>query len=151
MALGFTTYTDESIVEPPTLAEMLAALTGVQKTAILDGYADKIPPGNMKQVAPKRTVVHLYMVMEDIELTCRQYMRGEVVLDPGPPPTYNTPPASMTALKTLIAPLMVAKYSDAFTQTQVNAVIDKILLVSRKNASGEYDGTFSTYEAGVQA
>lgn len=153
MSIGFTTYNDLSIITPPTLAELLAAMTGPEKIAVLDAFVDKLTPNQAKYDTgvPKTTIIHLYAVMEDIELTCRSYMREEVITDIGPPVVYNTAPTTLVALKAIIGPIMVAKYSGAFDTAGVETVINKIILAAKVDASGDYIGVWSDYETGVQA
>ena len=131
--IGFTTYEDLSITVAPTLEEMLNALTATQKVNILQAYVDKLKPGQTKEIAPKETVIALYRVMEDIENWCK-----ETVLS-------DTPPTTLTEIRDAVNALANDKYPGIFSITQINAVIGKVLLVSKKDANGDYIGTLADY------
>jgi len=156
--IGFTTYVDDSYVAPPTLEEMVAALTQPQKGQILNLYADHIPSGRAKYTVgtSEATIDALYHVMAEIETECTTHMRGEVIVDPGDPegeppvpPTYNTPPVDDTELKSIVSAIIAGRYPLVFTEAEINTVIDKIILVSKIDVNGDYAGLWADYASTV--
>ena len=140
--IGFSYY-DEPPSTTPTTQEILAALTAGQKTGILNGFALKTPVTQLKHEIGVHSfaIRHLYRKIDEIEERARALMRGEVIVTPGDPPTYNTPPGTSTALRDAIA----GDFSEDFTVTQVNAVLTKMVQMSKFDGTG----TWIYYEAEV--
>ena len=150
---------DESKPVEVTLAEAMAAMTGAQKTGVLNAYsADfkkrqaRFEVKGVKGIA----IFLLYDLLDDVKATCAQYVRGQVETDPGDPsatppvpPTYNTPPATLPALKASVAPLMVARYDNAFTEAQIGVAIDKMVICSKKDSTGSWAGTYAIYKNNI--
>ena len=168
-SIGFTNFDDVSVA-PPTIPEILAALSGAQKTLILEGFTEAIRPtiwrgwvadmyptevGNdpFLNKVPRIAIVTLYKGINKIEEVSRELMRGERIITPAIPPdpevpgdtgtpaVYNTPPTTATALKNAIA----ADFADIFTATQVTAVLAAMVKESKKDGSG----TWAYYKAEV--
>jgi hypothetical protein len=133
--IGFSSY-DEVPATGPTTQEILASLTAAQKLAVLDGFALKTPVTQLKHETGVHSfaIRHLYRKIDEIEERSRALMRGEVIVTPGDPPVYNTPPATQTALRNAIA----ADFSDDFTETQVTAVLTKMVLYSKHDGTGTW-------------
>lgn len=161
--LGFTNYDDPTPPEP-TVPEILAAMSVDQKVAVLDGFAEKVLPQNWRQWmkefypevdnrVPRKVIRTLYHEIDAIEEWCRTEMRGERVVTPAIPPdpavpddegtpaVYNTPPATVTALREAAG----AAFQDIFTVAQVAAVVNKMIACSVSDGSG----TWAYYKAEV--
>ena len=82
--LGFTYYNEIPQVVKPTTVELLASLTGAQKTAILNGFVKKIIPKTLSYSTGinKSVIRHLYQAIDTIEERAKILMRGEVVVIP---------------------------------------------------------------------
>lgn len=129
--IGFSHY-DVPPSTAPTTQEILATLTGAQKTAILNGFALKTPVTQLKHETPgigTGAIRHLYQKIDEIEESARFLMRGA------------NPPATATALCNAIQDSFV----DDFTSTQVNAILNKMVLYSKHDGTG----TFTYYKAEV--
>jgi len=145
--IGFTYYDEFPVKPQPTLQELIAALSGQQKVAILNGFVKKTLPKKLAYDVPglKREVVaRLYRAIDEIEETSRSLMRGEVLITPAEidqvtgeeitPAVYNTPPANATALLSTVAD----EFSDIFTEAQVSAVLQKMVAYSKWDGSGDW-------------
>jgi len=75
--LGFTSY-DTVAPAPPTVPEILAAMSGAQKVAVLNGFINQIKPIDFRQWMkdndpstdnriPRAAVVRLYTEIDAIE------------------------------------------------------------------------------------
>ena len=149
MAIGFTYYDTPPAPTPkPTTAEIVASLSGGQKTGILNGFINRpksVPPkklGTEIQLSSK-IIEHLYRKIDAVEETARKYMRGEVVVTPAEydeegnettSAVYNDIPNTLTALKNTVAPF----FDDAFTTAQVGAVLSKMVEYSKYDGSGTW-------------
>jgi len=140
--IGFTYY-DEIPYSGQTTEEILASLTGAQKTAVLLGFVERTPATELKHRIGVHTVAieHLYGRMDEIEERCRTLMRGEEVIDPGDPgadppvpPTYNTPPATSGELTAII----IDEYSDEFTAGHTTAILTKMVQYSKHDGTGNW-------------
>jgi hypothetical protein len=141
--LGFTMYDTAPVPSVPDIADIIAGLTVDQKTGILDGFARKVIPRTLEpQVRVRRNIIRiLYNIISEIEERSRVLMRGEVLVSPGDPeadppvePTYNTPPATSTELKNQIA----SEFADYFTETQVTAILAKMVKMSKYDETGTW-------------
>jgi len=156
--LGFTTYVQPAEPTPPTLAERFAELTGAQKAAILDGFCDKIVANDLKHTVdvPKDLIQGVYLAIDEIEELSRVLMREEVLLEEGvydpetgeeiTPPVYNEAPATIPELK---AEIKLNATNIIFTDAEIDAVIDRMILYSEIDENGDYIGTPATYAANV--
>ena len=145
---GFTFFDEKPVSVLPTLPEILAALSAQEKVAVLNGFANKILPRLLRTDygvrIPIAAIRSLYQAIDNIEEKARAYMRGEVMITPAvvdpetgeetSPAVYNNPPATATALKNL----MIAEFSELFTETQVMAVLNKMVAYSKYNGSGDW-------------
>ena len=144
--MGFTTYNSKPVPPTPTTQEMVAALSGGEKVAILNGFANKVIPKTVfYKTGIKLSVInHLYKKMDEIEETSRHLMRGEVVITPEvvdpetlevtTPAVYNTPPTSAAELLLEVQ----NAFSEDFTRGQVTAIITKMVEYSHWNHSGNW-------------
>lgn len=139
-SLGFTYYDSVPVPVVPTIQEIIAGLSGAQKTAILNGFVQKILPKQLAYNVPglSRSVIRtLYKAVDSIEETSRLLMRGEVIITPGDeenPPVYNTPPASAAALLSAVQD----EFSDVFTGPQVNAILSAMIAWSKHDGTGNW-------------
>ena len=145
--IGFTFFDEKPVTVLPTLPEILASLSTPEKVAILDGFANKIIPRLLRTDygvrVPVAAIRSLYQVINDIEKKARAFMRGEVVITPAvidpetgeeTPAVYNTPPTTATALKNL----MFANFSEFFTESQVTAILTKLVVYSKYDGTGDW-------------
>ena len=143
--MAFTYYDTVPVETPPTLQEIIASLTGDQKTGILNAFIRGVRP----QVASARLLItysaveRLYRAIDEIEELSRKLMRGEVLITPGEyddegneitPPVYNTPPVSAAALLSAVQD----EFSDVFTAPQVQAVMTKMVEYSKHDGTGDW-------------
>ena len=154
--MGFITYI-RPVVTQPTLPEIIASLSGTQKLAILNGYADDVPASRLKHILPipESAISALYAEIKEIRDLSAAYMREEVLLqeaeiDPETgevitPAVYNDQPEDLTELKALVSTEM----DELFTEAQVGAAIDKMIEYSEIDESGTYIGTWAVYAAEV--
>jgi len=144
--VGFT-YFDEIPVEPqPTIAELIASLTGGQKGVILDGFTKRIKPIVLARriLLNENVVIRLYDQIDQMQSLSRSLMRGEVVVTPAviDPETgevtqeavYNTPPS--TALQLLNA--VQNEFEDSFTSAQVEAILTRMVEYSKYDGTGDW-------------
>lgn len=154
--MAFVTYI-RPVVTEPTLQEILASLSGTQKLAILNGYANGVPAGALKHILPisKGAIQALYNEIEEIRDECTELMREEqviqdAVIDPETgevttPAVYNDAPVDVVELKALVS----TTFDELFTEAQVGAVIDKMIEYSEIDENGTYIGTWAVYAANV--
>lgn len=121
--IGFT-YFDDTSVPQPTTAELVAALDPAQRLAVLNGFAAKTPPIELKHQEGIATSIirHLYAAIDAIEEFSRTTCRSD------------TPPSTVTGLRALVA----AGFSDEFTVTQANAITNKMLAMSKSDGTGDF-------------
>jgi len=145
--LGFTYYDTPPTPSVPTIQELIDALSGAQKTAILDGFTQKILPKKLSYDIPglsRRVIQRLYEAIDSIEEMARSLMRGEVLITPAviDPETgeittaavYNTPPTSASELLSDVEDAFI----DVFTSTQVEAVLTRMVEYSKHDGSGDW-------------
>lgn len=144
--MGFTTYNSRPVPPTPTTQEMVAALSGGQKVAILDGFANKVISKTVfYKTGIKLSVInHLYKKLDEIEEASRHLMRGEVVITPEvvdpqtgevtTPAVYNTPPTSAAELLLEVQDA----FSEDFTSGQVTAILTKMVEYSHWDHSGDW-------------
>ena len=129
--IGFSHY-DVPPSTALTTQEILAALTGAQKTAVLNGFALKTPVTQLKHETSgigTGAIRHLYRKIDEVEESARMLMRGA------------SPPTTATALRNAIQDSFV----DDFTSTQISAILNKMIQYAKHDGSG----TFSYYKAEV--
>jgi len=154
--LGFTYYNEISQPAEPTLQDIINSLTGIQKSAVLDGFTNKILPGRLKYTIaiPERAIQRLYNAIDSIEETARAIMREEVVLVEGTydedgneitPPEYNVAPDTPAELLADVA----LNFADIFTEAQVSAVLQRMVEYSRVDSSGDPIGDWAYYSTNV--
>lgn len=153
--MGFTTYI-RPVVTQPTLPEIIASLSGTQKLAILNGFADDVPAGTLKHILPIPTsaIEALYAEIREIRDECTELMREEQIIqeaildDEGnvvTPAVYNDAPADLAELKAIVS----TTFDELFTEAQIGAVIDKMIEYSEIDSDGNYIGTWAVYAAEV--
>lgn len=142
--MGFSIYdTPES--STPTTQEILATLTGVQKSAILDGFADGISPIQLKHQAfiPLAVIRYLYKKIDEVEEKSRKIMRGEILITPAvydeegvetSPAVYNNPAVDKTDLITQLG----NEFEADLTTAQLEAAVDKMILYSKSSKDGDW-------------
>lgn len=121
MTIGFVNY-DEPVAVP-TVAELLAALTGPQRIGILNGFAARTSVQQLKAQLGLRSsiIIFFYAKLKEIEMKATEIMRS------------GFPAASAVALGTA-----VESYFTDFTSAQVGAVIDKIVSMSKSDGTGDW-------------
>jgi len=154
--MAFITYI-RPVVTQPTLQEIIAALSGAQKTGLLNAYAQGATVDQVKHVLPipKAAISALFDEITEIRDLSAAYMREEIlleeeVLDPETgevitPAVYNDQPADLVELKALVS----TELDEVFTEAQVGAVIDKMIEYTEIDADGNYIGTWSVYASEV--
>ncbi len=164
--IGFNNY-NVAAPEPPTVEEILAALSGEQKLAVLDGFAQKVVPVNWRQWmkdtspsvnnrVPRQAIKALYEAIDAVEGWCRTEMRGERVVteavideqtgEETSPAVYNTAPSGIVALRTAVW----TAFTGVFTSGESSSVVNKMVLYSSMDALGEANGTWTIYSNGVK-
>jgi len=133
--IGFSYYDDVPSTEPTT-QEILASLTGAQKLAVLNGFANKTPVIQLKHAVGIHSyaIRHLYQKIDEIEEMARALMRGEVIVTPGEPPVYNTPPTTSGELVAMVQD----EFSEDFSTAQVTAVLTKMVEFSKHDGTGNW-------------
>jgi len=73
--MGFTTYI-RPVVTQPTIQEILASLSGTQKLAVLNGFADNVPAGRLKHILPipVNAIQSLYSEIAEVRDLAIAYM-----------------------------------------------------------------------------
>jgi len=150
---GFTVYG----VEPApvlTIPEILALLSADQKGKILEGFAEDGNPMNWRQWmkdnypdisnrVPRRVIRRLYEEIQNIQEWCRTEMRGERLVTPEQrdedgnvtqEAVFNTPPTTITALRSLAA----SAFQEIFTSAQVTAVVNMMVVYSAPGQAGTW-------------
>lgn len=146
MSIGFTYFNIVTQVVKPTTVELLASLTGAQKTAILNGFVKKIIPKTLSySTGINRSVIrHLYQAIDAIEERAKILMRGEVIITPAEydkdgneikPAEYNESPSTSTALGNQIKD----DFSGEFTGGQVTAILAKMVKFSKFAGDGNWE------------
>ena len=156
--LGFTTYIQPAEPTPPTLEERFAALTNLDKMAILDGFSDKILANRLKSDLglPKDLIQGTYLAIDAIEELSRSLMREEIVIEEGvydpetgeeiTPPVYNDAPATLDDLKVEI---LLNATNLIFTDSEIEVVVDRMISYSETDANGDPIGTAQIYATEV--
>lgn len=131
--IGFSYYDEPASNSGPSTQEMLAALSGAQKLAILDGFANKVPIRRLmfQQLIDPSVIRHLYGKIDAIEEASRILMNGD------------TPPATSSALLAAVQD----DFSDDFTGGQVSAILSKMIECSKHDGTGDWN----YYKAAVVA
>ena len=144
--MAFTFYDSISVPSLPTTQEIIASLSGAQKSGILNGFARGIKAVTLSRHigVAENAVSHLYARMDEIEETARKLMRGEVLITPAEidpetgeiitPAVYNDP---VTNAATLLVEVRDA-FADVFTSAQVEAVLTKMVEYSKHDGSGDW-------------
>jgi len=144
-AIGFTAYDTPEVVPQPTTAELLAALAPQQRLDILNGFAAKVMPQELRSqiFVDPAIILFLYKRIDAVEEFCRPLLRGELVdtpevVDPETgevttPATYVTPPASVAALKAAVD----GEFSEEFSAGESAAVVDKMIAYSKADGTGD--------------
>jgi len=148
--IGFTSFDIGEKINPST-QEMLGVLDVEARLKILDGFAKKVSPTRLKHelktplpAGYKKLpiIVHLYGKMRDIRNMSRSLLRGEILVTPAvfddegkevESAVYNTPPKTITDLKTQIADT----FKDDFTATQSSKVVDVMIKYSKSDGTGD--------------
>jgi len=136
--IGFSYYNVVPSIAPTT-QEILAALTGTQKIAILNGFVHSTPVTELRHdsgVHPY-AIRHLYRKIDEIEERARVLMRGEVVVIPeviDTPAVYNIPPDDAAELLSLVQD----DFAGDFTAAQVTAILTKMVEYSKHDGTGNW-------------
>ena len=122
--IGFSFYNQPPQVGPTT-QEILAALTAVQKTGILNGFALKTPVTQLKHEIGVHSfaIRHLYGKIDEMEERARFLMRSDI------------PPATSTALVNQIK----GDFVEDFTGPQVTAILLKMVKYSKFAGDGDWN------------
>lgn len=143
---GFPYYNEIPVETPPTLGELVDALTGQEKGAILNGFTVGTAEITVAKrvLIPYSTVLALYEAIRQMTNRSTALMRGEVELVPAiidpetgeiiTPPVYNTPPA--TAGELLAE--MQDTYSEWFSEGEVTAILTRMVEYSINDGTGNW-------------
>jgi hypothetical protein len=143
---GFPYYNEIPVETPPTLGELVDALTGQEKGAILDGFTVGTAEVTVARriLVPESTVLALYEAIKQMTKRSTELMRGEVELVPAvvdpetgeiiTPPVYNTPPASAAELLAE----MQDTYSEWFSEGEVTAILIRMVEYSKHDGTGDW-------------
>ena len=143
---GFPYYNEIPVVAPPTLGELVDALSGQEKGAILNGFTVDTAETTVARriLVPESTVFALYEAIKQMTNRSTALMRGEVelipaVIDPETgevttPPVYNIPPASAAEL--LVE--MQDTYSEWFSEAEVTVILTRMVEYSMHDGTGDW-------------
>ena len=143
--LGFEHYDEVPGTVKPTVQEMIAALSQGQRSDIINGFVKETYPDELShQIFINKGVIEtLYRGMKGMRDFAKKRMRGEILIT-GPvygedgeitiPAVYNTPPTTSGALVTQV----VGDLDDEYTNTQVTAVLTRMVKESRHDGSGTW-------------
>lgn len=142
----FIYYNEKPVKVKPTMQEILENLTNQQKIQILDAFAKGIKPDQLKHKINISgiIIVHLYKAISAIEEKSRLLMRGEVLITSAEyneegievkSAVYNKPITTALQLKNAIK----ADFVNEFTETQVTAVLQKMVKYSKCGGSGSWE------------
>lgn len=139
--IGFTSYDDPEPV--PTIAELLASLTGPQRSGILNGFAERTSVAVLKGELslPSSIILFFYGILKQMEQKAFELMNGQVVINEDPL-TYNTPPVDVADLVSQMEPF----FTD-FTTVQLTAMANKMIAYSKSDGTGDW----TWYESKVTA
>jgi len=154
--LGFYCFTSPATPTVLTVKQRIALLSGQQKSSLLDGFINKIPPEHLdhKLLIPLDLIKYVFDKVDEMQTLSKQYMRGEVIITPAvthfdpithelvidTPAVMNTPPTTQSELYNIIQPLF-----DDFTTGQVTAIMNAMVKWSKYDGTG----TFAFYAAQI--
>ena len=149
---GFTSYNKKKVAVKPTTAEIVATLSSEQKVGVLNSFCRKTKAvtAASRLLLDAHVVSHLYGKFKAIEIHSKLLMRGEELIVPAEvneagevtkEAVYNVPVKTITLLKELV----VAKFSEDFTEGQTVAIVNKMVAYSKSNGQG----TFAYYKLNV--
>lgn len=146
--LGFYCFTQPTPPEVLTLKQQVRALTDDQRLALLKGFKESVPPGQLdhKLGLAKEIIQDVYDIVSTIQETGRTYMREEIVVTPAVmsetfPPTVitpavmNTQPATVGDLKDILKPMFQVDVPLSFTAL----VIDEMINWSKYDGTGSWN------------
>lgn len=130
--MAFTLYTDS--VSIPSTIELVASLTGPQRSGILNGFADGKSPVDIKiqYGIPRRVVSYFFNRLKSIEITASNYMKE------------NNPPIDKNSLISLVS----NDFSVEFTTNQITSIINKMIEYSRLT-DGSFNGDWDWYSSKI--
>lgn len=142
--IGFYCFTQPTVVPELTLKEKIALLSSQQKTDVLNAFINRVPPALLdhKLGIALDILQEVYGLIDDLQETAKHYMRGEIVVTPAvldsngnviTPAVMNTPPATQSALTTILTPL----YTD-FTSGQVTAIVNAMIKWCKFDGTGNF-------------
>ena len=150
--IGFYCFDSAPVIAQPTMRQRVVALSAETKTAIYNGFANKVHPGHMRTdiSQPEDLIEYIYNGISAIQDRARSYMRGEVLLTPESttpegivtPATYVTSPATAILLRQAIA----AEFIDDFPGADINAIVN--LMIAQSKYDGK--GNFTFYAANIK-
>ena len=146
MILGFTSFDATTPTAPQTTAEIIAGLTPQQRGDVLNGFAERTPPHILKAEVFLSTGVisYLYSRIIDVRDFSKRLCREEIIDTPAvydqdtgelvTAATYVSAPTTLAGLKTAV----YNEYSSEFTQTQSDAIVDKMMEMSKQDGDGDW-------------
>jgi len=158
MAQGFTTYIDE-VIDPNIIdiEAILDGMSGAMKLSLLNSYAIDSNPYNVdRTMVPihRDAIVAIFNEITNVRDYSIVFTRGEVVIgyitDPDTgeqTPDYNTIPVNKTEL--INGVLANPDLTDLFSTGEITAIINKMLLWSKRDIDGDYVGTFTTFAQNI--
>ncbi len=143
--LGFEFYDQVPGTAKPTTQELIAALSDGNRTAILEGFVKRVDPDDLAHniFENHQVIDFLYRKMKEIRNHAKARMRGEILIEEAirdaegvitTPAVYNIPPTTSGALVTQVEGDMESE----FTNTQVTAILTKMVQHSRYDGSGTW-------------
>lgn len=120
MNIGFISY--DSPAPLPTTQELLASLTFIQKSGILNGFASKKSVIQLKTELNLRSdvITFFYVQLKEIEMKCKEVMNDQGA-------------SSATNLRDKIS-----SFFTDFTSAQLLSAVNKIVAMSKSNGTGDW-------------
>lgn len=142
---GFTYYNEIPVETPPTIAELVADLSGEQRGAVLNGYAHRVKAITLARRAliDEDVVERLYRKLDSIEDYAAKLMRGEVLVTPAEydaegnlisEAQYNEPVTTPTGLINGVS----AEFVEDFNSTHIEAILTRMVEFSKHDGTGTW-------------
>ena len=146
--MGFYCFTQPTPPEVLTTKQQVRALTDDQRLALLKGFKESVPPGQLdhKLGLAKEIIQDVYNIVSNIQETARSYMRQEIIVTPAVmsgtfPPTVitpavmNTQPYSTGDLKDILKPMFQVDVPISFT----SLVVDEMITWTKYDGTGNWN------------
>lgn len=155
--LGFRCFTSPEAPVVLTPRQQLGDLSDAQRDAILNGFEQRIPAGQLDhKIGIGQDILRFaYDGIGVIEEQCRLLMRGEVVVTPevshidpvtlqkviDTPAVFNTPPTTQVQLRNAVSPYFIVDYPQLF----ITNTIQEMVTWSKWDGTG----TFAFYKTQI--